>query len=82
MSRMTVPDAARFAGRNPETIRRWIREGKLRSERVGTQHLVLSEDVAAILPDQPLELPSHWQDPDSGSMPPWEHLVRNGRESH
>jgi len=82
MSRMTVPDAARFAGRNPETIRRWIREGKLRSERVGTQHLVLSEDVAAILPDQPLELPAHWQDPDSGSMPPWEHLVRNGRESH
>lgn len=82
MSKMTVPEAARFAGRNPETLRRWIREGKLRSERVGTQYLVLGEDVAALLPDRPLELPAHWEGADSGSMPPWEHLVRDGRESH
>lgn len=42
---LTVPDAARRAGRNPETIRRWIREGKLASTRVGTQYLVNEDDL-------------------------------------
>jgi excisionase family DNA binding protein len=37
---LTVPQAARRIGRNPETIRRWIREGRLAAERVGTQYLV------------------------------------------
>lgn len=37
---ITVPEAARRTGRNPETVRRWIREGKLPSRKVGTQHLV------------------------------------------
>jgi excisionase family DNA binding protein len=48
---LTVPEAARRIGRNPETVRRWIREGRLPSERVGMQHLVdehaLDEMVAA-----------------------------------
>lgn len=37
---LTVPQAARRAGRNPETIRRWIRSGRLAATRVGTQFLV------------------------------------------
>lgn len=37
---ITVPEAARRTGRNPETVRRWIREGKLPSQKVGTQHLI------------------------------------------
>lgn len=37
---LTVPEAAARTGRSPETIRRWIRAGKLASKKVGTQHLV------------------------------------------
>ena len=37
---ITVPEAARRTGRNPETVRRWIREGKLPARKVGTQHFI------------------------------------------
>jgi excisionase family DNA binding protein len=40
---VTVPEAARLVGKNPETIRRWIREGRLRAQKVGTQHLIDEE---------------------------------------
>jgi uncharacterized protein len=46
---LTVPEAARRAGRNPETIRRWIREGKLPARKVGTQHVLEEADLAAYL---------------------------------
>ena len=45
---LTVPEAARLTHRNPETIRRWIREGKLPFTRVGTQYLILDADLAAM----------------------------------
>jgi excisionase family DNA binding protein len=45
---LTVPDAARRTGRNPETIRRWIRAGKLASKRVGTQYLIEEDDLNAL----------------------------------
>jgi excisionase family DNA binding protein len=79
---VTVPEAARMAGRNPETIRRWIRSGRLRSQKVGTQHLVEDRDVAGLVDDRPLDLPAHWRSTPSGPMPPWEQLVRDGRDSH
>ncbi|MCY4661279.1 MAG: helix-turn-helix domain-containing protein [Acidobacteria bacterium] len=44
---ITVPEAALRIGRNPETVRRWIREGKLPAQKVGTQHFI-DEDA---LPD-------------------------------
>jgi excisionase family DNA binding protein len=46
---ITVAEAATRAGRDPETIRRWIRAGKLTSWKVGTQHLIDEHDLASVL---------------------------------
>jgi excisionase family DNA binding protein len=45
---LTVPEAAKRIGRNPETVRRWIRAGKLASSKVGTQHLIAETDLARV----------------------------------
>ncbi len=45
---LTIPEVARRTGKHPETIRRWVRSGRLRSTRVGTQHLIDEEDLEAI----------------------------------
>jgi excisionase family DNA binding protein len=80
---ITIPEAARRSGKNPETIRRWVRAGRLRSERVGTQHLIDEEDLAGLIDDQPIDLPAAWQTTTDGSpMPPWERLVRDARDAH
>jgi uncharacterized protein len=46
---ITVSEAAKLAGRDPETIRRWIRAGKLTSWKVGTQHVIDEDDLANVL---------------------------------
>jgi excisionase family DNA binding protein len=80
---ITIPEAARRSGRNPETIRRWVRAGRLRSQRVGTQHLVDENELAALIDDQPIVLPEAWRTTTDGSpMPPWERLVRDARDAH
>lgn len=80
---LTVPEAARRTHRNPETIRRWIRAGRLRSERVGTQYLVHEADVDALADEGTLTLPDAWTIDDEGRpAPAWENLVRDGRNAH
>lgn len=80
---ITVPEAARRLRRHPETIRRWIRSGRLRSEKVGTQHLVRESDLEMFRDHEPLDLPEHWMQDDEGDeIPDWEGLVRDGRSSH
>lgn len=75
---LTVPEAARRVGRNPETIRRWIRSGKLRSQQVGTQHLVDERELDAAAGDDsmPLPLPSAW---DVEPRVDWARLIREDR---
>jgi len=78
----TVPEAARRSGRNPETLRRWIRAGRLRSERIGTQHLVDESDVLALAHDEQdqLRLPESWEKTFDGKpQPNWVALVRRSR---
>ena len=45
---LTVPEAAVRVGRNPETVRRWIRGGKLAATRIGTQLLIDEGELAAL----------------------------------
>jgi excisionase family DNA binding protein len=70
---LTVPEAARRVGRNPETIRRWIREGKLRAHKVGTQHVIDDADLNDATQGMSLEpIP----DPDSTGGPETRAIVR------
>lgn len=81
---LTVPQAAKRVGRDPETVRRWIRSGKLPSQKVGTQHLIDEEDLAPFLDgSDSLPLPTEWRFMSNGRpQPDWVKLVRDSRESH
>lgn len=82
---LTVPEAARRAGKNPETIRRWIREGKLPARKVGTQHVLEEADLVAVLDgsSDTVPLPEHWRTAFwGGPMPDWTAIVRQQRDEH
>ena len=82
---LTVPEAARRARRNPETVRRWIREGKLRASKVGTQHVIDEQDFEALLwaTNDTLPLPPEWQQTFwGGPMPDFVRIIRRQRIEH
>lgn len=80
---VTVPEAARRVNRNPETIRRWIRSGRLPAHKVGTQHVIQEEDLKAVLEEDEVPLSPGWDTTITGEpMPNWVKLVRRSRESH
>lgn len=80
---LTVPEAARRVGKDPETIRRWIRGGRLRSQRVGTQHLIDETDLDALVSKSDrLPRPPEWETTRSGRpMPDAVALVREVGDS-
>jgi excisionase family DNA binding protein len=45
---LTVPQAARRTGKNAETIRRWIRSGRLPARKIGTQQVIDEADLEAV----------------------------------
>lgn len=64
---VTVLEAARRVGRDPETIRRWIRSGRLPAKKIGLQHMIEETDLPL---DACAELPAAWlQTPTGESMP-------------
>lgn len=82
---LTVPEAAKRANRNPETIRRWIRAGRLRSQKIGTQHVIEEADLEALLDedDEMLPLPDEWKFMENGQPQlNWVRLLREDRASH
>lgn len=82
---ITVPEAARRSGKNPETVRRWIRAGRLRSQKVGTQHLVDEQELLVLADDdlEQLPLPESWQQTFDGEpQPNWVVMFRRSRAGH
>jgi len=77
---LTVPEAARRTKRDPETVRRWIRSGRLKATRIGTQHLIDEEDLARLASDSTLSLPTSWQRTATGErMPDVVAAIRSSR---
>jgi len=82
---LTVPEAAKRVGRDPETVRRWIRSGRLPSTKVGTQHLIEEHDLAPFEEDgsDSLPLPGEWERTWTGApMPDVVKMVRRSRQAH
>jgi excisionase family DNA binding protein len=82
---LTVAEAASRSGRHPETIRRWIRGGRLPARRVGTMYLLDESDlvVAQANIEGTVELPPElrttvW----GGPMPDVVAIVRRQRSDH
>ncbi len=81
---LTVPEAAKRVAKDPETVRRWIRSGKLRSQKVGTQHLIDEQDLSTFEGDDGMApLPPGWEETWTGEPAPnWVRIVRRSREGH
>ncbi|HEY3241700.1 MAG TPA: helix-turn-helix domain-containing protein [Acidimicrobiia bacterium] len=79
---MTVPEAAARVGRSAETVRRWIRSGRLRAQKVGTQHLIDEEDLAAVGAAE-VPVPAFLARTSTGEpMPDVVAAVRRSRQGH
>ena len=80
---LTVPEAAKRAGKDPETVRRWIRSGRLRAHKVGTQHVIEEVDLQPFLDDDTIPLPKPWGQTVTGEpMPDVVRAVRRSRLGH
>lgn len=82
---LTVSEAATRARRHPETIRRWVREGKLPATRAGTQFVIDDRDLAILLgePIDTLPMPEAWRRTFwGGPMPDVVAILRRQREEH
>lgn len=80
---LTVPEAARRTGRNPETIRRWIREGRLRATKIGTQHVIDEAELDVLEQDEELRMPAAWRRmPDGRPTPNVVRAIRLSRAGH
>ena len=74
---LTVDEAAREVGKDPETVRRWIRSGKLAARKIGLQYMI---DEADLPVPTATALPRAWRDTLTGEpMPDVVEAIRSGR---
>ncbi len=78
---LTVPEAARRTKRDAETVRRWIRSGRLKATKVGTQHMIEESDLAELTEAKSLlPLPAGWRRTAAhGVMPDVVAAIRSSR---
>lgn len=82
---LTVAEAADRLGRNPETVRRWIRSGRLPARRVGARHAIDDRDLRVIEDElHPMsELPEEWRVGDDGTPAlNWVAALHRSRSGH
>jgi excisionase family DNA binding protein len=82
---LSVAEAAEKIGRNPETVRRWIRSGRLPARRVGRHHEIEAGDLRQIEDELfPMaELPDEWKVGDDGTRAPnWVAALHRSRSGH
>jgi excisionase family DNA binding protein len=80
---LTVPQAARRTARHPETIRRWIRQGRLPATKIGTQHVIEEADLEALLAVDELPVPPGWRVTVTGRpVPNVVAALRRSRSGH
>ncbi|HLE83891.1 MAG TPA: helix-turn-helix domain-containing protein [Thermoanaerobaculia bacterium] len=77
---VTVAEAAERLERDPETIRRWIRSGKLPARKIGLQHMIEEMDLPARMTSH---LPAAWQRTATGEpMPDVVAAIQRVRAGH
>jgi excisionase family DNA binding protein len=82
---LTVAEAADRVGKDAETVRRWIRSGRLHARRVGRRHAISDQDLRAVEDELfPMaELPDEWKVGDDGSPAPnWVAALHRSRRDH
>ena len=74
---LTVLEVAERLHKDPETIRRWIRSGRLHARKVGLQHMIDEDDLPS---STAAPLPGPWQQSATGEpMPDVLALLRRSR---
>lgn len=79
---LSVAEAAERAGRRPETVRRWIRAGRLPAVTEHGRHAIAEADLELVRGGlyPTLELPHEWQRFEDGEpVPNWVAAVSVGR---